>query len=146
MFFLFMVFAALSTVIAVIENIITFVMDLTDWSRKKAVTVNFILLLVLSLPCIFGFNLWSGLQPLGEGSTILDLEDFILSNNILPLGSLVFLLFCTCRYGWGWDKFYQEACTGKGMPYPRFAKKYVTYVLPIILLIIFVSGYMSFFK
>ncbi len=146
LFFLFMVFAALSTVIAVIENIITFVMDLTDCSRKKSVAINFVLLLILSLPCIFGFNLWSGLQPLGEGSTILDLEDFILSNNLLPLGSLVFLLFCTCRYGWGWDNFYKETCIGKGLPYPRFARKYVTYVLPVILLVIFVSGYLSFFK
>lgn len=146
LFFLFMVFAAVSTVIAVIENIITYMMDATGWSRKKAVSINLVLLLILSLPCIFGFNLWSGFQPLGEGSTILDLEDFILSNHLLPLGSLVFLLFCTRRYGWGWDNFYKETTIGKGLPYPRFARKYISYLLPIIVLIIFISGYLSYFK
>ena len=146
LFFLFMVFAAVSTVIAVIENIITYMMDATGWSRKKAALINFVLLFVLSLPCIFGFNLWSSFQPLGVGSTILDLEDFILSNNLLPLGSLVFLLFCTRRYGWGWDNFYKETLIGKGLPYPKFARKYISYILPIIVLIIFISGYILFFK
>ena len=121
-------------------------MDATGWSRKKAALINLGLLLVLSLPCIFGFNLWSGFQPLGAGSTVLDLEDFILSNNLLPLGSLIFLLLCTRRYGWGWDHFYKETSIGKGLPYPGFARKYISYILPVIVLIIFISGYLSFFK
>lgn len=143
LFFLFMCFAALTTLIAVIENIMTFFMDLTGCSRQKAAVGNFIGILVLSLPCAFGFNLWKAVQPLGAGSTILDLEDFILSNNLLPLGSLVFLFFCTCRYGWGWAGFYKEACTGKGLPYPKAARWYVTYGLPVIVLIVFVGGYLS---
>lgn len=143
LFFLFMVFAAVSTVIAVIENIVTYGMDLTGCSRKKSALVNFVLLLLLSLPCVFGFNLWKGFEPLGSGTSILDLEDFILSNNLLPLGSLVFLLFCTRRYGWGWDNFYKETSIGKGLPYPGFARKYISYILPIIVLVIFVSGYLS---
>ena len=146
LFFLFMLFAAISTVIAVIENIITYVMDLTECSRKKSAGINLVFLLILSLPCIFGFNIWHEFQPLGEGSTVLDLEDFILSNNLLPLGSLVFLLFCTWRFGWGWDNFYKETAIGKGLPYPRFAKNYIKFILPIIILIIFVSGYISFFS
>ena len=146
LFFLFMVFAAISTVIAVIENIVTYGMDLTGCSRKKSVSVNLILLRLLSLPCIFGFNIWKGFQPLGEGTSILDLEDFILSNNLLPLGSLVFLLFCTRRYGWGWNQFFKEASIGKGLPYPGFARKYISCVLPVIVLVIFISGYLSLFK
>lgn len=113
LFFLFMCFAAISTVIAVVENIMTWVMDFTGCSRKKAAVINFTAISILSLPCIFGFNLWKGFQPLGAETNILDLEDFILSNNLLPLGSLVFLFFCTRRYGWGWDNFYKEAATGK---------------------------------
>ena len=146
LFFLFMVFAAVSTVIAVIENIITYVMDATGWSRKKSAAVNFVLLILLSLPCILGYNLWSGFQPLGDGTSVLDLEDFILSNNLLPLGSLVFLLFCTRHYGWGWDRFYHETTIGKGLPYPGFARTYISYVLPMIVLVIFISGYLSFLK
>ncbi len=144
LFFLFMVFAALTTVIAVIEHIITYTMDALGWSRGKAVAVNFVALMVLSLPCVFGFNLWSAFQPLGEGSTVLDFEDFILSNNIMPLGSVVFLLFSTRRYGWGWDAFYQETSLGKGLAYPRWARKYISYVLPLIVLAVFISGYVSF--
>ena len=143
LFFLFMCFAALTTLIAVIENIMTFFMDLTGCSRRKAAIGNFIGIVLLSMPCAFGFNLLQGIQPLGPGSTILDLEDFILSNNILPLGSLVFLFFCPCRYGWGWDGFYKEACTGKGLPYPKAARWYVTFGLPLIVLIVFVGGYLS---
>ena len=146
LFFLFMVFAAVSTVIAVIENIITYVMDATGWSRKKSAAVNFVLLILLSLPCILGYNLWSGFQPLGDGTSVLDLEDFILSNNLLPLGSLVFLLFCTRHYGWGWDRFYHETTIGKGLAYPGFARTYMSYVLPVIVLVIFISGYLSFLK
>ena len=94
-----MVFASLSTVVAVFENIISFAIDLSGCSRKKAVAINIVAVVLLSIPCVLGFNLWSGIQPLGAGSTILDLEDFIVSNNILPLGSLVYVLFCTTRYG-----------------------------------------------
>lgn len=143
LFFLFMCFAAISTVIAVIENIMTWVMDFTGCSRRKAAVVNFTAISVLSLPCILGFNLWKEFQPLGVGTNILDLEDFILSNNLLPLGSLVFLFFCTRRYGWGWDNFYKEASTGKGLPYPKAARKYVTYVLPVIVLIVLIGSYVS---
>lgn len=143
LFFLFMCFAAISTVIAVVENIMTWVMDFTGCSRKKAAVINFTAISILSLPCIFGFNLWKGFQPLGAETNILDLEDFILSNNLLPLGSLVFLFFCTRRYGWGWDNFYKETATGKGLPYPKAARKYVTYVLPVIVLIVLIGSYVS---
>lgn len=146
LFFLFMVFAAVSTVIAVIENIITYVTDATGWSRKKSAIINFWLILLLSLPCILGYNVWNGFHPLGGETSILDLEDFILSNNLLPLGSLVFLLFCTCSRGWGWDDFYKETAIGKGLPYPGFARNYISIVLPVTVLIIFISGYLSFFK
>ena len=105
LFFVFMSFAALSTIIAVFENIISFAMDLWGWERKKAVVFNVILILILSMPCVLGFNIWSDFAPLGAGSTVQDLEDFIVSNNLLPLGSLLYLLFCTSRYGWGWDNF-----------------------------------------
>ena len=96
---------------------------------------------VLSMPCVLGFNVWSGFQPLGAGSTIQDLEDFIISNNLLPLGSLVYLLFCVTRYGWGWDNFIKEADTGNGIKFPKWARPYLTYVLPLIVLLIFVMGY-----
>ena len=141
LFFIFMTFAALSTIIAVFENILSFAMDLWGWSRKKAVLVNGIAIFVLSMPCVLGFNVWSGFQPLGAGSTIQDLEDFIISNNLLPLGSLVYLLFCVTRYGWGWDNFIKEADTGNGIKFPKWARPYLTYVLPLIVLLIFVMGY-----
>ena len=141
LFFLFMTFASLSTVIAVFENIISFTMDLKGWDRKKAVLINLVGVLVLSMPCVLGYNVWSGITPLGAGSTILDLEDFIVSNNILPLGSLVYLLFCVSRRGWGWESFLAEANTGSGLKFPRGVRFYVTYVLPLIVLFIFVMGY-----
>ena len=141
LFFIFMTFAALSTIIAVFENILSFAMDLWGWSRKKAVAVNGIAIFILSMPCVLGFNVWSGFQPLGAGSTIQDLEDFIISNNLLPLGSLVYLLFCVTRYGWGWDNFIKEADLGNGVKFPKWARPYLTYVLPLIVLLIFVMGY-----
>lgn len=141
LFFIFMSFAALSTIIAVFENIISFGIDLWGWTRKKSVLVNLILILVLSLPCVLGFNVWSGIAPLGAGSTIQDLEDFIVSNNLLPLGSLLYLLFCTSRYGWGWDNFIAEADAGKGIKFPKWARFYVSYILPLIVLFILVMGY-----
>lgn len=145
LFFVFLLFAALSTVIAVFENILAWWMDQKDWSRKKAVIVNCILILLLSLPCVLGFNVLSGVQPLGEGSTIMDLEDFIVSNNILPLGSLVYLLFCTSKRGWGWKNFTNEANTGNGIRFPKWARVYVSYILPLIVLAIFIQGYISKF-
>ena len=145
LFFIFMSFAALSTVIAVFENIISFGMDLWGWSRKKAVIVNIVLITVLSIPCALGFNLWSGIQPLGAGSNIMDIEDLIVSNNLLPLGSLVYLFFCVTRYGWGWDNFMNEVNAGQGMKFPRWIRFYVTFILPLIVLFIFVQGYVSKF-
>lgn len=145
LFFLFMSFAAFSTVIAVFENILSFGMDLFGWSRKKSVWINLFLITILSLPCALGFNLWSGFQPFGAGSNILDLEDFILSNNLLPLGSMVYLLFCTTRYGWGWDNFIEEANTGVGMRVPKHLRFYLTYILPLIVALIFLQGYLSKF-
>ena len=145
LFFLCMLFAAASTVIAVFENIIAFAMDLTNCSRAKAVVINLIAIVILSLPCILGFNVLSGFQPLGAGSNVLDLEDFIVSNNLLPLGSLVYLLFCTSRYGWGWKKFCEEANEGEGIKFPKWTRIYVSYILPLIVLFIFVQGYWSKF-
>ena len=141
LFFVFMSFAALSTIIAVFENIVSFGMDLWGWTRKKTVAVNFVAIILLSIPCVLGYNLWSGFVPLGAGSAVLDLEDFIVSNNLLPLGSLVYLLFCTSRYGWGWKNFLTEADTGNGVKFPKWSRIYVSYILPIIVLILFVQGY-----
>lgn len=145
LFFAFMSFAALTTIIAVFENIICWFIDYTGWSRKKTILINGIAIALLSLPCVFGFNLLSGFQPLGEGSTILDLEDFIVSNNLLPLGSLVYLLFCTSRYGWGFDQFTLEANTGEGVKFPKWIRVYVSYILPVIVIYIFIQGYISKF-
>ena len=139
LFFVFMAFAALSTVFAVFEAIIACTMDM-GLSRKKACLVNFIAMVALSLPCVLGFNVLSSVQPLGAGSTIMDLEDFIVSNIILPLGSLIYLLFCTSRYGWGWDKFVEEANTGKGLKISNALRIYMTYILPVIVFAIFVIG------
>lgn len=141
LFFLFMSFAAISTIIAVFENIISFAMDLTGCSRGKAVAVNLIVIIILSMPCVLGFNLLSGFTPFGPGTNVLDLEDFIVSNNLLPLGSLVYLLFCTSRYGWGFKKFTAEANAGEGMKFPSWARVYVTWILPVIVLAIFIQGY-----
>lgn len=147
LFFVFLSFAALSTIIAVFQNIISFAQDLWGWSIKKAVAVNVVLVIVLSLPCVFGFNIWSGFEPLGAGTTIQDLEDFIVSNTLLPLGSVVYLLFCVSRKGWGWDNFIQEANTGKGVKFPtgKGIRFYVTYILPLIVFVIFAQGYIEKF-
>ena len=120
-------------------------MDLWGWPRKKVVLFNLFLIILLSLPCVLGFNLLSGFHPLGGSSNIQDLEDFIISNNLLPLGSLVYLLFCTRRCGWGWDNFIKEADSGNGIKFPRWIRGYVSYVLPLIVLFIFVQGYWSKF-
>ena len=145
LFFIFMSFAALSTIIAVFENILSFSIDLFGWTRKKAVAVNFVAILLLSLPCVFGFNIWSAIAPLGAGSTIQDLEDFIVSNTLLPLGSLGYLLFCTSRYGWGWKSFIKEADSGKGVKFPQWSRIYVSFILPAIVLFIFIMGYVQKF-
>lgn len=145
LFFLFMTFAALSTIIAVFENTVSFMIDLKGWSRKKSVIFNGILITVLSIPCVLGFNVWSGFAPFGGTSTIQDLEDFIVSSNLLPLGSLAYLLFCVSKHGWGWENFIKEVDAGKGIKFPKWAKGYLKYVLPIIVIIIFVMGYYSKF-
>ena len=140
LFFLFMSFASLSTVIAVFENIIACTMELLNIERKKAVIINFVLITLLSLPCALGFNVLSNIQPLGAGSTILDLEDFIVSQLLLPLGSLVYLLFCTSKYGWGFENYQKEANIGQGMKVPHWMKFYVTIILPIVVIFVFVNG------
>lgn len=141
LFFLFMSCAALSTVIAVFENIMSFAIDQWGWSRKRSCVVNGIALAVLSMPCVLGFNLWSGVSIPGIGD-IQSIEDFIVSNNVLPLGGLLFLLFCTRKRGWGFDAFLRETDAGKGMRFPRWAHGYLKYVLPILMLVIFVAGYL----
>ena len=135
-----MSFASLSTVIAVFENIISYSMDRKGWSRGKAVIVNMVAMILLSLPAVFGFNILSGIQPLGAGTNIMDLEDFIVSNNILPLGSVVFVMFCVSKYGWGWKNFTKEANTGKGLKVQRWMRGYMCYVLPVLVAVILVLG------
>ena len=145
-FFLFMIFAAMSTVTAVFENIISFGMDKWGWSRRKSCVINLLLMLVLVLPCILGFNVLSGFQPLGAGSNIMDLEDFIISNNILPIGSLIYVLFCTMdKKGWGWNQFLTESNLGKGLKVPSKLKIYCKYILPIFLVALWVWGYLDKF-
>lgn len=146
-FFIFMTFAALSTVITVVENIISYFIDVRGWTRKSATVFNGILLFIFSVPCALGFNVLSDIQPFGPGSGILDLEDFIVSNNLLPLGSLIFLLFCCHRRGWGWDNFLAEADQGTGLRFPRWLKPYLQYVLPCVVLLVLIQGYIDkFFK
>lgn len=141
LFFLFLTFASLTTIIAVFENISTFVSDNYGWSRKKSVLVNGILIAILSMPCVLGYNLWADFQPLGEGSAVLDLEDFIVSNNLLPLGSLAFVLFCTRKTGWGWGGFINEVNSGKGLQFPQNLQGYMSYVLPIVIIVVYLKGY-----
>ena len=145
LFFLFMTFAAFSTVLAVFQNIVANTRDTFGWSLKKACLINGALLFVLSLPCIFGYNILSGFTPFGEGSAILDLEDFIVSNVLLPLGSFIFIIFCTSRYGWGWKNFKEEANQGKGLKVQNWMRGYMTYVLPVIVLILFIVGIVTKF-
>ncbi len=145
LFFVFLSFAALSTVFAVFEGIISCTCDMLNCSRKKSCIINLIAMLVLCLPCIFGFNLLSGITPFGEGSTIMDLEDFLVSNLLLPLGSLIFVLFCTSRYGWGFEKFTDEANKGAGFKVNKCLRGYMTYVLPVIILALFLIGIYNFF-
>ena len=167
LFFVFMSFAAFSTILAVFENIISCTMDLKGWSRKKASLINMVLIFVLSIPCALGFNVLSNIQPFGADSTIMDIEDFVVSNICLPIGSLAFILFCTTRYGWGWHKFTAEANEGEGRKI-SFKKKYyyrrkgddivveskvvdtmrvyVSYILPVIIFAIFIIGILQKFN
>lgn len=145
-FFIFMSFAALSTVIAVFENILSMTMETFGWERKKAVKYNIVGVIILSIPAVLGFNLLSGIQPIGAGSTIMDLEDFLVSYNILPLGSLLFVLFCTKKNGWGWENFLQEADTGEGIRFPAFIRHYVHYGVPALIAVIYLKGYYDMFS
>ena len=146
LFFLFMAFAALSTVLAVFENIICCGMELTGCTRKKSSLVNLFLIILLSMPCVLGYNLWAWDGFAVFGGAVLDFEDFLVSNLFLPLGSLVYLLFCVSRYGWGWDNYKKEVNTGKGLKIHDWMRGYLTYGLPVIVLFIFAFGiYDKFF-
>lgn len=146
LFFLFMTFAALSTVIAVFQNLIACTRELLGWSQKKATWINGVLITVLSVPCILGMTDWSSFTILGK--SIMDFEDFAVSNNLLPLGSIVYILFCVTRYGWGWDNFLKEANAGEGMKFPtaKAYKFYFTFVLPIVMIYITIQAYITMFK
>jgi NSS family neurotransmitter:Na+ symporter len=139
LFFVFMTFASLSTVIAVFENVICVCIDSFGWERKKSSLINFVILLVGSIPCALGYNLLSSVHLIG-GRDILDSEDFIVSNLLLPIGSLIFLLFCVTKWGWGFDKFQQEANEGSGVKIPNWMKYYFRFVLPILILVILIQG------
>ena len=138
LFFLFLIFAAFSTVIAVFENIMSFWLELTNLSRRTVALINIGLILVLALPAVFSLNIWGDITVFGKG--FLDLEDFIVSNIMLPLGSLFYVLFCTSRYGWGWDNFYAEVNTGNGIKLPKWLRAYMTYVLPVIILVVLIMS------
>jgi NSS family neurotransmitter:Na+ symporter len=150
LFFVFMVFATLTTVIAVFENIVAFAMDLGNWTRQKAVVVNMIAVPILSIPCALGFNIWAEplapfLSWLGEGSIVIDLWDFIVSQNVLPIGGAIYMLFCMTKSGWGYDNFLDEANAGEGMRFPTNLKWYFTYVIPTVICIVFIAGYLQKF-
>ena len=139
LFFLFMIFAAFSTLIAVFENIISFWLELTSLSRRAVSFINIALISVLSLPCVFSLNIWSDVTVFGK--SFMDLEDFIVSNLMLPIGSLVYILFCTTRYGWGWKSFEEEVnCGDKGLALPRWIRPYMTYILPLIILAVLIMS------
>jgi len=142
LFFVFMSFAALSTVLTVFEGILACTMDMFGWSRKKSCLINGVLMFVLSLPCALGFNVLRNIKPLGFD--IMNFEDFIVSNLILPLGSLAFILFCVSKKGWGWDNFVKEANAGKGLKVQKFMKAYITFVLPVIVFVVFAVGIYNF--
>ena len=139
LFFLFMTFASFSTVIAVFENIMSFAMDMFGWSRNKTAIINCIIILIASLPCVLGYNVWSELHLIG-GRDVLDSEDFLVSNLLLPLGSLIYLLFCVTKWGWGFDNYIEEVNTGSGLKMSRKLKPYFQFVLPVLILIILIQG------
>ena len=140
LFFAFMSFAALTTVLAVFENVVACIMDLFGLRRRTACVASGVMIGILALPCVFGFNIWSAFHPLGGDSCVLDFEDFLVSDMLLPLGSLCFAVFCTRRYGWGWSKFLDEANAGDGLRFPASLRFYCAYILPLIICAIFVSG------
>ena len=142
LFFMFMTFASFSTVIAVFENLIATCMDNFDWSRKKAAIINLVLILIASMPCVLGYNKWSNLHIIGNRD-VLDSEDFIVSNLLLPIGSLVFLLFCVTKWGWGFDKYIEEANTGEGIMISPKLKNYFRFILPLLIIVILVQGLMG---
>jgi len=144
LFFLFMVFAAFSTIIAVFENILACVRELTNWSRVKTCIICGVALLILSTPCALGFNLWSDFVPFKSGTAVLNLEDFIVSNCCLPLGALCYVLFCVSKKGWGFDNFLAEANEGKGLKLGRWIRPYVTYVVPAVIFALFLIGILTF--
>ncbi len=144
LFFLFMIFAAFSTIVAVFENILACVKEISGWGRVKTCIICGVLILVLSVPCALGFNLWADFVPFASGSAVLDLEDFIVSNCCLPLGALCYVLFCVSKKGWGFDNFIAEANAGKGLKLGRWLKPYLTYVLPAVIIAIFVVGIATF--
>ncbi|RHQ56773.1 sodium-dependent transporter [Firmicutes bacterium AF25-13AC] len=139
LFFLFMTFASFSTVIAVFENIMSFCMDMFGWSRNKAALINCIVILIASLPCVLGYNVWSNLHLIG-GRDVLDSEDFIVSNLLLPIGSLIYLLFCVTKWGWGFEKYCEEANTGDGIKISKKLKPYFQFILPILIVFILIQG------
>lgn len=139
LFFIFMTFASFSTVIAVFENIMSFAIDMFGWSRNKAALVNCVIILIASLPCVFGYNIWSDLNLIG-GRDVLDSEDFIVSNLLLPIGSLVYLLFCVTKWGWGFEKYLDEVNTGKGLKISKKLKPYFQFILPLLILFILIQG------
>ena len=139
LFFLFMTFASFSTVMAVFENLISFSLDMYKVDRKKAVLINGVIVLIASIPCVLGYNIWSDLHLIG-GRDVLDSEDFLVSNLLLPIGSLIYLLFCVTRFGWGFDNYYKECNAGEGLKLPRILKPYLQFVLPVLILIIVVLG------
>lgn len=141
LFFLFMTFACFSTIIAVFENIISFCIDMFKISRTKSVIINAVIILIASLPCVFGFNIWSGFELFGQN--VLGIEDFLVSNILLPVGSLIYLLFCVTKFGWGFDNYLTECNTGKGMKFAGFLKPYFQFVLPILVLIVLVQGFIK---
>ena len=141
LFFLFMTFACFPTIIAVFENIISFCIDMFGISRKKSVVINAVIILIASLPCVFGFNIWSGFELFGQN--VLGMEDFLVSNILLPVGSLIYLLFCVTKFGWGFDNYLTECNTGKGMKFAGFLKPYFQFVLPILVLIVLVQGFIK---
>ncbi len=144
LFFLFMFFAAMTTIVAVFENILACVRELTGWGRVKACIICGVVVLVLSVPCALGYNLWSDFVPFAKGSAVLDLEDFLVSNCALPLGALCYLLFCVSKKGWGFDNFFEEANAGKGLKLKRWMRPYLTYVLPLIIIALFIVGIVTF--
>ncbi len=144
LFFVFMSFAALSTVIAVFENIIACSMDIFKWGRKKACLINGVAMFVLSLPCALGFNVWSGFVPFAKGTNFLDLEDFIVNYIMLPIGAFIFIMFCTWKFGWGWKNFTEEANVGKGLKVKNWMRIYMQFILPLMVLVILIYGLVTY--